>query len=147
MLRKQIISDQLAALKSGDKSRLSVLRLIVAQIKYKEIEKKAELDDGEVVSLIKKEIQQAEESKSMYEKAGREESVAEYVTQIDIMTSYLPPQLEDDQIEERIKTIAANNADAIAANPKAIIGLAMKNLKSEADSARITAALKKLEYM
>lgn len=147
MLRQQLQTDQLAALKSGDKVTLNVLRYIVAQLKYKEIEKKAELNDEEVVAALRKQLKELQEAIDSAEKAGRQDLIDENKVQIDVIKRYMPAEISDEEIESEIKKLVENNQGAIEKNAKAIIGIAMGALKTKADPSRIQAALRKLQLM
>lgn len=147
MLREQLQKDQLVALKSGEKDKLSALRYIVSQIKYREIEKKSELTDEEIVQLVRKQIKELGEANENAKKMNRPDLIEENDKQIAIYKAYLPAEISDEELESEINTIAEVNAAAIAANPKAIIGMAMGQLKSKADPTRIQAVLRKLQMM
>jgi uncharacterized protein YqeY len=147
MLRQQLQTDQLEALKSGDKLTLNVLRYIVAQLKYKEIEKKAGLNDEEVVVALRKQIKELQEAIDSAKKAGREDLIKENEEQIEVIKRYMPAEISDEEIEAEIKKLVETNQAAIEKNAKAIIGIAMGALKSKADPSRIQAALRKLQLM
>lgn len=137
MLRAKIQEDQLKALKSGDKKRLDLLRFILAQIKNKEVDKKAELNDDETLSVLKKAQKELKESIEAFQKGNRTDLVAESQAQFDIVSEYLPAELSDAELKAEIDRIKAANQEAFQKNPKALIGIAIKELKNKADSARI----------
>ncbi len=141
MLRQKIQEDQIQALKSGDKDRLNVLRFILSQIKNKEIDKNppagAELTDEEVVLVLKKIAKELKESIEAFKKGEREDLVKENERQLAIVNQYLPKELSDWQLQQAIEKIISDNKDIFEKNPKAIIGICMKNLRTQADSSRI----------
>lgn len=141
MLRQKIQSDQLAAMKAGEKERLETLRYIVAKMKYKEIEKKAELSDEEVVEIIRKQQKELMESIAAFEKGNRPDLVEPNKRQLAIITAYMPPEMSDEDLAKAIAELKEKNAELIAKNPKAIYGIAIKELKSKADPSRITKLL------
>ncbi|MCX7997061.1 MAG: GatB/YqeY domain-containing protein [Patescibacteria group bacterium] len=147
MLKQQLQADQVAAMKSGDKFTLGVIRYIISQLKYREIEKKSELTDDEVVQVLRKQIKELTEAIEGAKKANRSEIVEENEKQIAIIRKYMPPELTDSEIEAEILKIQDTHKLKIQENPKAIIGLAMGALRSKADPARIQAALRKLQLM
>lgn len=147
MLRQQLQTDQLTALKSGDKVTLNVLRYIVAQLKYKEIEKKSELDDDEVVTVLRKQLKELQEAIDSAEKANRQDLIDENKVQIEVIKRYLPKEISDEELEAEVQKLVASNQAAIEKNAKAIIGIAMGSLRSKADPARIQAVLKRLQLM
>lgn len=141
MLRQQLQIDLIQSMKSGEKARVEVLRYILAQVKNKEVDKKSQLDDNEVLDVLRKQIKQLRESIEAFTKGNRPELVSEYQAQFDIVSSYLPKELSDDDLKKEIETIIATNQEAFSKNPKLIIGIAMKELKNKAESSRIMALL------
>ncbi|GAB4218675.1 MAG: GatB/YqeY domain-containing protein [Candidatus Microgenomates bacterium] len=137
MLRQKLQEEQILALKSGDKTKLSVLRFIISQIKNKEIDKKAELTDDEIVLVLKKLVKEITESIEAFKKGGREDLVKENENQLQIINQYLPKELTDDQLKQEIEKIIEENKLIFEKNQKAIIGICVKNLRSKADSSRI----------
>jgi len=137
MLRKKIQDESVACLKSGEKDKLSLLRLILSQIKNREIEKKAELNDEEVVSIIKKMVKELHESIDAFEKGDRADLVTEYKKQLAVVSIYLPKEISDDELKMEIEKIIAENKAIFDQNQKRIIGLCMGKLKTKADPSRI----------
>lgn len=137
MLRQKLQQDQITALKSGDKSRLEVLRFVIAQVKNKEIEKKTELNDEETLGVLKKFAKELKESIDAFEKGGRKDLVEANKKQLEIVAQYLPAEITDEELKKEIEKIIADNKAVYDQNPKAIIGICMKLLKSKADPSRI----------
>ena len=144
MLYEQLQAEQITALKSKDTLKLQTIRGIIAQIKNKEIEKKAPLNDDEVLTVIKKTKKELLESIESFSKGGRADLTEESQKQLDIVNTYLPPEMSDEELQITVKALVASNQGAIAKNPKAIIGICMKELKNKAESSRILAALQKV---
>ena len=142
MLRQKLQDDQLTALKSGDKFKLSVLRFVNSQIKNKEIEKKSELNDDETLAVVKKFAKEIKESIEAFIKGGRQELVEENKKQLEVIQDYLPKELSDEELDKSIGEILNENAKLVDENPKAVIGLVMGKLKSKADTSRIMTVLK-----
>lgn len=142
MLKTQIQQDQITALKSRDTATLGVLRYIVAQIKYKEIEKKEDLSDEEVISVLKKQVKELKEANEGFEKGGRTDLIEENNRQIAVISRYLPAEMSDEDLQKEIDTLIEEKKDLIAQNPKVIIGICMGQLKSKADPSRISAILR-----
>ena len=137
MIKQTIQKDQIVAMKAKDPFKVQTLRYILAQIKNKEIDQQVELSDGDVVNLIRKESKKLQESMTLYKDAGRQDLVDEDQKQFDIITSYLPKEISDMELKEKIKEIIDANADLFQKNPNAMIGLCVGKLKSIADSSRI----------
>lgn len=137
MLRQQLQADQLAALKAGEKTKLGVLRFILAQIKNKEIDKKSELTDEETLSVLRKVIKELKESVEAFEKGGRKELVDDSKKQLEFASAYLPAEISDEELKVEIEKTIKENQTVFDNNQKAIIGICMKELKSKADPGRI----------
>ncbi len=143
MIKQKLQDELLTALKSGDKEKLSTLRYILAQIKNKEIEKNPlggrELADEETLNVLRKIVKELKESIDAFQKANRPELVNQYQSQMNIIIPYLPKEISDDELEKEVKRIVDSNKNL--PNPKAIIGIVMKELKKKADPARIMKVL------
>jgi uncharacterized protein YqeY len=145
MLKRKIQEDQVTSLKSGNSDRLEVLRYILAQVKNKEIEKKSELDDQEIVAVLAKIKRELNEAIVQFEKGGRGDLVQNNKRQLEIIEEYLPAEMSEAELKGEIEKIIAQNQELIAANPKAILGVAIRELKGRADSSRIVAIINSRE--
>jgi len=145
MLRQKLQDDSVAALKSGDKTKLNVLRFILAQIKNKEIDKNppagGSLNDDEVLVVLRKVIKELKESVEAFEKGGRKELAEDSKKQLDIASVYMPAEISDDELKGLIEKVIKENQAVFDNNQKAIIGICMKQLKSKADPGRIMKVL------
>jgi len=137
MLRQKLQDDQIVALKSGDKTRLNVLRFILAQIKNKEIDKRSDLNDEEVLIVLRKVIKELKESVEAFEKGGRKELAEDSKKQLEIASIYLPAEISDSELKGEVEKVIKENQAVFDNNQKAIIGICMKSLKSKADPGRI----------
>ena len=144
MIRQKLQDDQIAALKAGDKTKLGVLRFILAQIKNKEIDKKSELNDEETISVLRKVIKELKESVEAFEKGGRKELAEDSKKQLDFASFYLPAEISDEELKKEIEMVIQENQTVFDNNQKAIIGICMKNLKSKADPGRIMKTLQSI---
>lgn len=141
MLRAKLQDEQLKALKSGDRQRLDTLRFILSQVKNKEIEKKAELNDEETIAVLQKFKRELNESLEAASKGERTELKKQCEAQLKITEEYLPAELSDAELKSEVERIISENKDLYDKNPKAIIGVLMKELKSKAESSRILRVL------
>lgn len=147
MLRQQLQADQIQALKNHDKVKLETLRYVLSEIKNKEIEKNPpageELSDEDTLTTLQKISKRLEEAIASFIKANRQDLAKEYQDQLDIIKVYLPAKLTDEQLREAVEKIKAENQDAIKKNPKAIIGICMKQLRGKAEPEKIMKLLSK----
>jgi len=141
MLRQKLQDDQIIALKSGDKTKLEILRFILAQIKNKEIDKKSGLNDEETLVVIKKVTKELKESIEAFEKGGRKDLSDDSKKQLEIVSVYLPAEISDEELKQEVEKVIKENQTIFDNNQKAIIGICMKQLRSKADPGRIMKTL------
>ncbi len=101
-MRKKILNDLVAAMKNKDKEKLGVLRMVKGAMQLEEINKKRELNDDEVISVIAKQIKTRKESIVEFEKANRQELITQTQLEIDILNSYMPEQMSEEKINKVI---------------------------------------------
>ena len=116
MSREQIKSAQITAMKAGDKERLAAVRLILAKLKDRDIELRTAStmpdDDATVVEVLQKMVKQRRESIEMFTSGGREELAAKEQVELDVIESFLPTQLSEDETKAAIDAIKAEVAAA-----------------------------------
>ena len=147
-LKKQIEEKLNEALKSKDKNTYPTLRLVVSAIKDAEIagrtKGKKEMSDSELTAILKKMIKQRNESCEVYKKAGRNELLESEKKEIEIINTFLPKQLS----EEETKKICQDTIKSIGASSMKDMGKIMGNLKSKyadtLDFSKVSSILKQL---
>ncbi len=101
MSRKQALQDAIkTAMKSGEKARLNVLRLISAALKQKEVDERIEITDEIFLQILDKMQKQRRESLEQYQKAGREDLAEQEAFELTILQEFLPPALSESEIAE-----------------------------------------------
>jgi uncharacterized protein YqeY len=113
-LKGQITEDMKSAMKAGEKDRLKVVRLILAAIKQVEIDKRIELDDAAVLSVLDKMVKQRRDSVEQFEKGGRDDLADIEKAEIEVLETYLPEQLSDEELDAMIEdAISSTGAESI----------------------------------
>jgi len=141
-LKDRILQDVKDAMRSRDKPRLATLRLITAAIKQQEIDERIELDDAQVLALLDKMCKQRRESISQFEKAGRDDLIAQEVSELELIQTYLPEQLGEDEIAALIdEAMAATGAASIKDMGK-VMGQLKPKLQGRADMGAVSAMIK-----
>lgn len=111
MLRDSIKAAQVAAMKAGDKPRLSAVRLILAKLKDKDIELRTAAavpeDDVLVVDVLQKMAKQRRESITLYEQGGRQELAEIEQAELAVIEEFLPQQMDDEAVKTAIEAIKA----------------------------------------
>jgi len=143
-IKEVLNQDMKAALKSGDKEKLSVIRMAKSAIVYAEKEKLHELDDEEIIEVLSREIKKRKDSMDQYERLGKQEMAESLRREIDILFSYLPQQLTDDEVEEIVRqSIIEIGANSIKDLGK-VMNAVMPKVKGRADGRVVNAIAKKL---
>ena len=107
-LINQINEDMKLAMKSQDKEKLSVVRMLKSAIQMASIELKHDLSDEEVIDVVGKQIKMRKDSIAEFEKASREDLVAQYKSEVEILNSYMPEQLSIDEVTKIIDEVFAS---------------------------------------
>lgn len=107
-LINQINEDMKLAMKSQDKEKLSVVRMLKSAIQMASIELKHDLSDEEVIDVVAKQIKMRKDSIAEFEKASREDLVAQYKSEVEILNSYMPEQLSLEEVTKIIDEVFAN---------------------------------------
>lgn len=102
-LNDRLIDEMKLAAKAKDKLRLSTVRMIRASIKNKEIEKKRELEDKEIIETISTLVKQSKESIRQFREGNRNDLVRKEEAELNILLSFMPTQLSREEIEEKVK--------------------------------------------
>jgi uncharacterized protein len=101
-LKQQIISDLTGSMKAQDAPRTSTLRMVKAAVMNREIEKGGELDDEEMMKLLRSLVKQRRDSVEQYEKGGRQELADKEKSEIEVIEAYLPQAASRDEIEAAV---------------------------------------------
>ncbi|MDW7738905.1 MAG: GatB/YqeY domain-containing protein [Bacillota bacterium] len=128
-----LFNDQKDATKAKDRFRLSVIRMLRAELQNSSIAKKAPLDTQEELTVLTRELKRRQEALGDFEKAGRQDIVEDLKQEIQIIKSYLPKQLEEDELEKIvIETIKESGAESKREIGK-VMSLLMPRVKGKAD--------------
>ena len=114
-LRDTLMEDVKLAMKAGEKTKLSTIRMIQAALKDKDIEArglgKGQLTDDDILALMQRMVKQRHESIAIYTQAGRGELAAGELAEVDVINHYLPRQMDEAAIKAAIvETIAETGA-------------------------------------
>lgn len=139
-MREKIMNDLVAAMKSGDKERLSVLRMLKGAIQLEEIEKKSQLNDEETLSALSKQVKTRKESIAQFK--DREDLIEKTQSEIDILMEYMPEQLSEEEIKQIIEEVFAVVKPESQKDMGKIMGMLMPKVKGKADMALVNSIIK-----
>lgn len=141
-LKQQITEDMKTAMKSGDKDRLGVIRLILSGIKQREVDERIELDDTQVLAVIEKMIKQRRDSISQFRAAAREDLATKEEYEVGVIQGYMPAQLGDAEIDAIIVKAIADSGATAAKDMGKVIGLVRPQVAGRADMGKISESVK-----
>jgi uncharacterized protein YqeY len=143
-LKDRLIEDLKQAIRQGDEQRKSTLRLAMAAIKNAEIEKRRELEEGELLAIIVKETQLRHESIAEFEKGGRQDLVDREKAELQILLAYLPEQLNREEIEVKARQIVAEVGATSPAQMGQVMRQLMPLMQGKADGKLVSQVVKEL---
>ena len=126
-LKSRIQEDMKAAMRAKESERLTTIRLLLAAMKQKEVDERVTLTDMDIVNILNKMIKQRLDSIAQFQTANRQDLVAKEQAELDLLKTYLPPQLTEAEIDLVIQT-AIEKTQATTAKD---IGKVMALLKTE----------------
>ena len=126
--KDRLTEDMQAAMKSGDKARLSVLRMALAGVKQREVDTRRPLDDAGVQTVIERMIKQGKDSLTQFRDGGRADLVAKEEAEIKVLQTYLPQPLSEAELD----TFLAGCIDAAGARSVKDLGKVMGVIKAKA---------------
>ncbi|MDJ0711118.1 MAG: GatB/YqeY domain-containing protein [Woeseiaceae bacterium] len=141
-LKDQITQDMKSAMKAGDKDRLKVVRLMLAAIKQVEVDKRIELDDADVLSVLDKMVKQRRDSVEQFEKGNREDLATIERDEIAVLEKYLPEQLSADDLVALVDEVIAATGAASMKDMGKVMGQIKARAAGRADMGAVSATVK-----
>ena len=141
-LKERITEDMKTAMRSGEKDRLAVIRLLQAAIKQREVDERIVLDDAQITSVLEKMIKQRKESVVAFEKGARPDLVAKENAEIAILQPYLPAQLGEAELDALIAEAIASTGAASIKDMGKVMGVVKSKAAGKADMGAVGARIK-----
>ena len=142
MLKAQLKDDMKAAMKGGEKARLAVIRLINAAIKQREVDERIELDDTQVLAVLDKMVKQRRDSIKRYTDAGRTDLADVEQAEVEIIQTYLPAALSEDEIAAIIDQAIAETGASSMADMGKVMGVVKPQVQGRADVGAVSGLVK-----
>lgn len=143
-LTEQIRADLTEAMKAKQAERLSTLRMLQSALKYQQIEAGHELSDEEALGVIRKAVKQRLDSIEQYEKANRPELAAKEKSELDLLKTYMPPELTDEELESGLREIIASTGAASKKDLGKVMKEATARFKGRVDGKKIQEVVSRL---
>ena len=141
-LKTQLTEDMKAAMKSGEKDRLGVIRLINAAIKQKEVDERIEMTDALVLAVLEKMVKQRKDSIGQYEAAAREDLAAIERYELGVIDAYLPAKLGEAEVLAAIDAAITETGAAGAADMGKLMAVLKPKLAGQADMGEVSKLVK-----
>lgn len=142
--KEDIRSDLHSAMRKKDRTRISVLRLLLSNIGYEEIDQKKELDESGIIAAISRQVRQRRESIDMYRQGNRQDLVDQEEAELAVLQEYLPAQLSPQEIENIVR-VTVEEVGATGPQDKGkVMGLVVPKTRGKADGSKVNDVVTRL---
>lgn len=141
-ITERISEDQKAAMKAGEKIRLSTLRMVSSELQNRRIEEGRDLEDDEVIEVLSRARKQRREAAEQYEEGGREDLAEKERAEEKIIAEYLPEPLSDDELDRLIDDAIETTGASSMKEMGAVMGRVMPQAKGRAEGSRVSARVR-----
>ena len=142
-LKEQITEDMKAAMRAKEATRLQTIRLILAEIKRKEVDERIELDDTQTQAIIEKMIKQRKDSISQFEAGNRQDLADIEKAELVILAAYMPAGLSDEAVAAEVAAAVAASGAAGPQDMGKVMAIVKPKLAGRADMTAVSALVKK----
>lgn len=141
-LKDQLKDQQKLAMLARDKARLGAIRLLMAEIKQREVDARIELNDEDILAVVTKMVKQRRDSISQFEAAGRQDLADKESAEIVVLQEFLPQQLTADEIAALIEQAITESGAAVMADMGKVMAVLKPKIQGRADVGAVSAQVK-----
>ena len=141
-LKEKLTEDMKTAMKSGEKDRLGVIRLVNAAIKQREVDERVMLDDTQVLAVLEKMLKQRRDSVSQFEAAGRQDLADVEKFEIGVIQAYMPAQLSAAEVDAAIAAAIQESGATGAKDMGKVMGLVKAKVAGRTDMGKLSEMVK-----
>lgn len=138
----RIQEDQKTALKARERERVSALRLLSSELTNKRIELGRDLTDDDAIDVLTRALKQRRESEEQFVKGGRPELAAKEAAEAEVIRTYLPEPIAEDELNHMIDAAIAETGATSMRDMGAVMGRLMPALKGRAEGSIVSARVK-----
>ncbi|BDT60931.1 MAG: GatB/YqeY domain-containing protein [Janthinobacterium lividum] len=142
-LKAQLTEDMKAAMRAKESARLATIRLILAEIKRREVDEQIELDDTQTLAIVEKMIKQRKDSITQFEAGGRADLADIEKAELAILSTYMPAGLSDEEIAAEVAAAVASTGAAGPQDMGKVMGVLKPKLAGRADMTVVSGLVKK----
>jgi len=141
-LKQRINDDVKAAMRAKEKTRLLALRMIMAAFKQKEVDERIELNDDQSLAILDKMAKQLRDSIDQFQKAGRTDLVEKEKFELEIVQSYLPTALTDEEVNQLIKSAIDDTGASCMKDMGKVMGVLKPKVQGRTDMGKLSGLVK-----
>jgi uncharacterized protein YqeY len=141
-LQQRLTDDMKTAMKAGDKDTLSVVRRAIAAMQNARIEKREDLDEQEEIKVIRSIAKQHKESIEQFRAAGREDLATKEESELEILSTYLPAEMDQAQLEALVDAAIAESGASSMKDMGGVIKIVMAKAEGQAEGGAVSALVK-----
>ena len=143
-LLDRLSSELKESLKARNQLKVEVIRLLKSSIKNKEIEKMSPLTDEEILGVIISAVKQRRDSIEQFQKGGREDLVQKETSELEILQTFLPQQLSDEEVVNEIKAILTETGASSPKDMGKVMKVLIPRIKGRADGTKVSSLVKEI---
>jgi len=144
MLKQKLTDELKQAMRAGDKMKCSVIRLVMAAVKNAEKARQADLEDGDILGIIAKEVRQRNESIEAFKQGNRQDLIAQEEAELAILQEYLPQQMTREEIIVEVRRVIEEVGAQGPSDKGKVMPKLIAQLKGKADGRDINAVVTEL---
>ena len=141
-LLERLTDDMKTAMKAGDKDTLGVVRRAIAAMQNARIEKREDLDEQEEIKVIRSIAKQHKESIEQFRAAGREDLATKEEAELEILSTYLPAEMDQAQLEALVDAAIAESGASSMKDMGRVIKIVMAKAQGQAEGGAVSALVK-----
>ena len=143
-MQQRLKDEMKQAMRSRDKARLGVIRLIMSAIKQKQVDERIVLDDEQVIVVLDKMLKQRRESIRQYKDAGRDELAEIEAAEILVIQDFLPEALSEEEIREMVQSAIADCSASSIKDMGKVMAILKPAMQGRADMSVVSTTIKEL---
>lgn len=142
-LLDRLYQDMKDSMKSGDKARLGVLRMTISELKKEQIDSQKELDEAGELAILQRALKRRREAAESFEKGGRPELAQAELAEAEILSTYMPQQISDEELQQGIAAVIAQTGATSAKDMGKVMGKLLAQFQGRLEGGRAREAVMK----
>lgn len=140
-IRSQLTEMMKNAMRARDQLRLDTVRFVLSQVKNAEIDLKREMEDEEIITLLKKEVKNRKEAIEQFVQSGRQELVDEETDKLKVIEEFLPAEMSDEELKKVVQSV---QSELESSEFGMVMKAVMAKIKGQADGRRVSEMVKQV---